>query len=107
MRVFPMADLKLGSTMTFRTSRAMATASPNRFLSLSTRRPRKHANETRLADRAIMAIKESVPLIKRGTSPDHEKGIIRPENKKIMHTQEVKRAPLKPHLHAAARTTNK
>src|ERR1019366_5902651 len=104
MRVFPMADLKLGSTMTFRTSRAMATASPTRFLSLSTRRPRKHANETRLADMAITATKESAPFIKRGTSPDHEEGNIRPENKKIMHTQEVRRAPLKPHLLAPART---
>jgi hypothetical protein len=85
----------------------MTTASPYRFFSLSRRRPRRHADETRLADKAIRATKELPPLIKCGARPDHEEGRVKFENKKTVHAKEVRRAPLKPHLHAAARSTTR
>jgi len=85
----------------------MTIASPYRFFSLSMRRPRRLADETKLADKAIVATKELPSLIKFGPLPDHEKGRVKCEKKKTMHAQEVRRAPLKPHLHAAARSTKR
>jgi hypothetical protein len=85
----------------------MTTASSYRCFSLSTRRPRRHADETRLADKAIRAAKELPPLIKCGARPDHEEGTIKSESKKTMHAKEVRKAPSKPHLYAAARSTTR
>jgi hypothetical protein len=85
----------------------MTIASLYRLFSLSRIRPSTHANKTRLADKAIMARKVLFPLIQWDERWDHEEGVVKSENKKTMHAQEVRRAPLKPHLHAAARSTNR
>jgi hypothetical protein len=54
-----------------------------------------------------MTRKELFPVTKWDERPDHEEGVVKSENKKTMHAQDVRRAPLKPHLHAAARSINR
>jgi hypothetical protein len=71
------------------------------------RRPRRDADKIRLADKVIRATSEPRPFINCGARPDQEERTVKSENKMAMHTQEVKRAPLKPHLHAAARSKNR
>jgi hypothetical protein len=84
----------------------MAIASLQPLFSRSRIRPRRHASNTRLAGKAIGARKALFPLIKWDECPGQKGELIEFENKKTAHAQEVRRAPLNPHLHAPARSTN-
>ncbi len=106
-KVLLRAALKLGSGTALRKSAVITVASPYRFISLSTRSPKRQAKETRVADSVIVVTNELPSPIRFGLLVDHEEGRIKSENKKAMQAHAVRRAPLKPHLNAAARTTNR
>jgi hypothetical protein len=85
----------------------MTIASLYRLLSLSRIRPTRHAKRTRLANKAIMTRKALFPLVQWRERRGHEEGVFKSKSKNPTHAQAVRRTPLKPHLHAAARSTNR
>src|SRR5208282_4181938 len=82
LNVLPKASQKLGSGMMLRTSRAMTTPSPSFLCALSTRRPKRHADDTKPADKATVAINVLPPTIKLGATADQEAGRVKKESKK-------------------------
>jgi hypothetical protein len=67
----------------------------------------RQADATSPADNANVATKAPPPLVKRSACADHAGGKIKSATKKTTHAQEVSKAPLKFHLQAATKKTNR